>query len=84
MVGSALCQASAILLPGNSLRWIHGWVGLVPVCRLWRRAIYVHLLESKFRLLDYPATSVVIILNELSRHSVVVNFIWNLGFTNQA
>jgi hypothetical protein len=84
MVASAQCQASATLVPGNSLRWVQGWVGLVPVCRLWRRAIYVPLLESEFRLLDCPATSVVIILNELSRRSVMVNFIWNLGVINQA
>jgi len=78
------CQASATLLAGNSLRWIQGWMGLVPVCRLWRRAIYVPLLENEFRLLECPATSLVIILNELSRHSVMANFVWKVGVTNQA
>ena len=84
MVASAQYKAQAILLPGNSLRLLQGWVGLVPVRRLWRRAIYVPLLEIEFQLLDCPASSLVIILNELSRHSVMTNFIWNVGFTNQA
>jgi hypothetical protein len=84
MVVSGQCKVSATLLPGKSLRWIQGWAGLVPVCRLRRRAIYVPQLENEFLVLDCPATSLFIILNELSRHSVMVNFIWNLGVTNQA
>ena len=44
-----------------------------------KRNVYVPVLEGKFRLLHCPATILVIILNELSRHSLMATFIWKVA-----